>query len=122
MAKILVVDDEPEITDSCVMYLEMEGYDACGAKNSKEAFAALEKYKPEVLILDLNLNESVSGLHILKKALEYCPSAQAAVLTGHSEGKVAEKCYAAGAKMIVEKPIAIEKFKEIVDKLSNGLS
>src|SRR3989338_539882 len=122
MAKILVVDDESEITDSCVMYLEMEGYDACGAKNSKEAFAALEKYKPEVLILDLNLNEGVSGLHILKKALEYCPSAQAAVLTGHSESKVAEKCYAAGAKMIVEKPIAIEKFKEIVDQLSNGLN
>ena len=122
MNRILVVDDEAEVTDSSVMYLEMEGYEAYGAKNSKEAFAALEKYKPEILILDLNLKESISGLQILKKALEICPNAQAAVLTGHSEGKIAEKCYAAGAKMIVEKPIAIERFKEIVDQLSNGLS
>ncbi len=120
MPKILIVDDEPEITESCVMYLEMEGYEAYGAKSSKEAFEALEKYKPEILILDLSLNEGVTGLDLLKRAFEYCPNAKAAVLTGHFADKVAEKCYKAGAKMIVEKPIAIERLKEIVEQLSRA--
>lgn len=122
MNHILLVEDESDIRDSCVQYLEMLGYAVHGAQNSAEAFEVIEKYKPNVLILDLNLKEKMTGLDVLKKALETVPNAQAAILTGLGESKVAKQCYAVGAKMILEKPLAIEKFQETVDQLIKGLS
>ena len=121
MNHILLVEDEVDIRDSCVQYLEILGYAVHGAQNSAEAFEAIEKHKPNILILDLNLKEKMTGLDILKKALELVPNAQAAILTWLGESKIAKQCYAAGAKMILEKPLPIEKFQETVEQLLKGL-
>ena len=70
MLKILVVDDEVDVCETCVMYLENNGFDAKGASNSKEAFEYLETFEPDIVVLDINLREQYNGVDILKKAIE----------------------------------------------------
>ena len=121
MAKILIVDDEADITDICVMYLEGNGYEAYGAKNSKEAFEVLEKHKPNVLILDINLREKYNGVDILKKAIELEPNAQVAMLTGLGDEGIMDESLKCGAKIILKKPIVITELRETIDKLAKNL-
>lgn len=115
MAKILMIDDEALITNCLVGNLKMLGYDICGAKNSKEAFEAIESYKPDILLLDINLHEKITGFDILKKALELNPKIKVAILAGGDYS--VEDCLKYGVKTMIKKPVALEKLIAAINEL-----
>jgi diguanylate cyclase (GGDEF)-like protein len=55
MSKILVVDDEPFITDMVEATLLDEGYEVLKAYSGEEALEVVEQYSPDLLVLDLML-------------------------------------------------------------------
>lgn len=118
MIKVLIVDDEAAVTDSLTIYLKNNGFEAYGAKNSNQAFEVLEKHKPDILILDINLREKYTGIDVLKKAKELDPNVKAAMLTGSEDEQMRQEALDCGAKMIIEKPIMITKFRQIIDQLA----
>jgi DNA-binding response OmpR family regulator len=61
--RILVVDDEPKITDVLKMYLEREGFQVASAANGKDAIDRAASYRPDLIILDLNLPD-IDGLEV----------------------------------------------------------
>ncbi|MDR2660519.1 MAG: response regulator transcription factor [Lactobacillaceae bacterium] len=66
MVKILVVEDEKDISDTFNLYLENEGYTPVTAINGEEAISKFNT-NPDIalLILDLNLPGSIDGLEVL---------------------------------------------------------
>jgi DNA-binding response OmpR family regulator len=60
---ILVVDDEPTIVEVVELYLRREGFAVVTAADGNAALAALERQRPDLLILDLML-PGVSGLEL----------------------------------------------------------
>jgi DNA-binding NtrC family response regulator len=65
MAKILLVDDEPNIRILYAQELADEGHETVEAENGKEAFAALEREPLDLIILDIKL-KAESGLDLLQ--------------------------------------------------------
>ncbi len=63
---ILVVDDEPEITDVVRKYLERDGYHVVSAADGRAALAAFQHEKPNLVILDLMLPE-VDGWEVARQ-------------------------------------------------------
>jgi DNA-binding response OmpR family regulator len=65
--RILVVEDEPKIAEVLETYLEREGMivEVCGSVAG--ALAALERFAPDVLVLDITLPDG-SGLDVLRAA------------------------------------------------------
>ena len=55
MSTILVVDDEPAIVEILEDHLQSEGYDTCHAFSGEEALSNLDKFVPDLVILDLML-------------------------------------------------------------------
>ena len=53
MARILVVDDEPNLVDSLQYSLRAEGYEVATAKDGEEALAKARDLLPDLIILDL---------------------------------------------------------------------
>lgn len=53
--KILVVDDEPMVTDVMERYLRREGFDVQLAADGEEAVAAARRWSPDLVLLDLML-------------------------------------------------------------------
>ncbi len=51
--KILVADDERNITDVCKRYLELEGYHVVIANDGEEAMNVFEREMPDLVVLDL---------------------------------------------------------------------
>ncbi len=55
MAKILLVDDEPEIVYLTGMMLEKAGYEMVVAKDSTECFERLKEETPDLILMDIML-------------------------------------------------------------------
>lgn len=51
--KVLIVDDEPMITEAVGAYLEHSGYDIAVAKDGKEALDIFHSFNPDMVLLDL---------------------------------------------------------------------
>ena len=54
---ILVVDDEPKLSNLVRSYLEQEGYQVVVANNGREALFAARESKPDLIVLDLMMPE-----------------------------------------------------------------
>lgn len=65
--KVLIVDDDAEISRLTAMYLDAEGYETKTIVDGALAIPAIKEYEPDVIILDLLLPH-VSGIEICKQA------------------------------------------------------
>jgi two-component system, OmpR family, alkaline phosphatase synthesis response regulator PhoP len=66
MAKILVIDDEPSITNVVSAYLKPEGYQVYTAADGPTGLKAARAYKPDLVILDIML-PGMDGLELLSR-------------------------------------------------------
>jgi DNA-binding response OmpR family regulator len=65
MKKILVVDDEPQITRLAQAYLEQAGFGVITVTDGPAALAAFRSEKPELIVLDLGL-PGLDGLDVTR--------------------------------------------------------
>jgi DNA-binding response OmpR family regulator len=64
-AKILVIDDDPDIVDALYVLLEGEGYDVVSAGDGEEGLARIKEENPDLIILDL-LMPKLDGYGVCK--------------------------------------------------------
>jgi two-component system, OmpR family, response regulator ResD len=65
-ADVLVVDDEPTITDIVSRYLVRAGYRARSARDGLEAVAAVAARRPDLIVLDVML-PGIDGLEVMRR-------------------------------------------------------
>lgn len=53
MAKILIVDDDPDIVEATTLFLRKEGHTIAAAYNRGEGMKAVASFDPDLLILDV---------------------------------------------------------------------
>ena len=66
MAKILVIDDEPSITNLVKAYLKPEGYEVYTAADGNAGLKAARAFKPDLIILDVML-PGMDGIELLSR-------------------------------------------------------
>lgn len=66
MTKILVIDDEPAITNLVSAYLRTEGYEVYTAADGNAGLKAARAFKPDLIILDLML-PGIDGIELLSR-------------------------------------------------------
>jgi CheY-like chemotaxis protein len=64
--KILVIDDDPQTTDYLVALFGDNGYATSAAANADEAFELLQREKPDLITLDLDMPEITGPLFYRK--------------------------------------------------------
>jgi DNA-binding response OmpR family regulator len=67
--RILVVDDEPEITEILQNYLKKEAFDAAAAGTVASALTEIDQRPPDLVLLDIGLPDG-SGLEVLRRLNE----------------------------------------------------
>src|SRR5258708_12842805 len=83
MKKILVVDDEPQITQLARAYLEQAGFSVVTVKDGPAAVAAFRAEKPDLMVLDLGL-PGLDGLDVTR-AIRKDSNIPIVMLTARSE-------------------------------------
>jgi DNA-binding NtrC family response regulator len=115
--RILVVDDEPTITDGLQLMLGIEGYQVETA-STMAAGSKLIQLKPFDLVLtDLQLpDDSQGGLSLLRTVKEISPVTEVIVITGHGTVSEAVEATKSGAYYFVEKPFEPDQILLLVEK------
>jgi DNA-binding NtrC family response regulator len=62
--EILVIDDDPDIAQSCRVILENHGYQVRGALSAREGETALRTQRPDLVILDIMMESPDSGFQL----------------------------------------------------------
>lgn len=62
MARILIVDDDPDVVDDCTLILEKNGYEVVSAHNVTDGKAQITKADPDLLILDVMMDQPDDGI------------------------------------------------------------
>lgn len=74
MAKILIVDDDPDFVEATRIVLEKHQYETISAGNGDEALRVIRQEKPDLIILDVIMSSILDGLNVsqqLQKDPEY---------------------------------------------------
>ena len=107
---ILVVDDEEDIRLSIAGLLEDEDYEVRVAKNSDEALDAISKRVPDLVLLDIWLeNSSLDGLDLLNEIHSKFISIPCIMISGHGNIDIAVNAIRSGASDFIEKPFESER-------------
>lgn len=67
MAKILIVDDDPDIVETTTLLLEKEGHEVSSARNREEGLAQVKKVNPDLLVLDIMLEQPDDGVFMAQE-------------------------------------------------------
>ncbi|MDR0554433.1 MAG: response regulator transcription factor [Treponema sp.] len=64
--KILIIEDVKELADLISLYLTKDGFEVRAVENAEDGFPVIEEWKPELIILDINL-PGMDGFEFLQK-------------------------------------------------------
>ena len=118
--KILIVDDSPEMLESCVQELKnLPGVELVVEEHSLRAAERLATEGPGILITDLRMPE-LSGLELLRLGRRHHPELKAVVLTAYPSVELAVECMKLGAAEFMTKPFLPNALLDVVRKLLEG--
>lgn len=106
--KVLIVEDENQVARLIEMELSYEGYQVEIAKTGKEALDRIEKYKPDLIILDWMLPE-IDGLEVTRRIRSDGNDVPVIVLTGKDGLSDKVTSLDSGADDYITKPFATEE-------------
>jgi two-component system, OmpR family, KDP operon response regulator KdpE len=104
-AKILVVDDEPQIRRLMKITLTESGYQVFEARSGQEALEEFRAHLPDLVLLDLNMS-GMNGLEVCRK-LRMNSDAPVIVLTVRNSEDDKVEALDAGADDYITKPFGI---------------
>ena len=62
MARILIVDDDPDVVEACRLFLEREHHQVAWAYSRAEGMRAIAEHAPDLLILDVMMEQPDDGI------------------------------------------------------------
>lgn len=118
MKKILIVDDEKDITLVLKEFFVSKGYEVLAAFNGREAMDFLNQPGIDLILLDMNMPD-ISGIEILKKVKSADKDAKVIVLTGFSDEYrlEAEKI---GCDAFLTKPFSVKTLIAVAESVLAG--
>ncbi len=118
---VMIIDDHPLFSRGLAQLIETQSsYKVNGmAKDRKEALGMLEKVKPNLAIVDLNLGQE-DGLELIKDISVINPSTKVLVLSMHDERFYAERALKAGARGYIMKQEAESQVINAIQTVMEG--
>jgi len=122
MARILVVDDEPQMRELLRVALEGRGHTVDQAADGREAFLRLAKHQPDLVITDLVMPD-MEGLETIQALRGKFPTLPIIAISGG--GRIGPETYLSmasqfGAERTFAKPFRMTELLTAVQELTGG--
>lgn len=112
---ILIVDDEPVITETLTLSLEEEDWQVFSTNRGKEAIKQAGKVLPDAAIIDLKLPD-INGLEVARSIKDIDPDVCIVIITAYAEMETAISALIEGAYDYITKPFDITHIKSVIRK------
>jgi two-component system chemotaxis response regulator CheY len=112
--RALVVDDTAIMRVIVSRILRDAHYDVVEASNGAEAIQAFFREKPDVVLMDLNM-EGIDGTAAIRGILQIDKNARIVVISATSDAHIVLNLLRLGAKRYVTKPFTPEKLLDAIN-------
>jgi len=122
--RILIVDDDPDFLEIHSTVLRNRGYEVRTARSSKECLEKLDKGRPDLVVLDVMMEQFDAGFEVTKKIKKKYPKLPVMLLTsiglqtGLEFSSNADVLEATGADLLLDKPVSPDVFVAAIEKLT----
>jgi DNA-binding response OmpR family regulator len=107
MARVLVVDDEPDTVEILREFLVGKGYEVLSASDGEEALQKLKEERPHLILLDVRLPK-MNGLDVLRKVREIDTEVGVIMVTAVNEVETGRQALQMGAFDYITKPLDLK--------------
>lgn len=90
MSKILIIEDEADISELVALHLEREGHDAICVANGLQAQPSVLEHQPDLIVLDLML-PGLDGIQVFKRLRADTRTSHIPVVMLTAKGQVSDK-------------------------------
>jgi DNA-binding NtrC family response regulator len=119
--RVLVVDDEPSIRESCAAVLQLEGYQVTVCARGQEASDLLSHRRYQVVLADQNL-PGVDGMAVLRAALRSNPDVLFIMITGNPSVHSSLEALREGAWDYLPKPFSAAQLQVLVGRAAHTIA
>ncbi len=118
--RVLIVDDERTLRESCRTFLGTEGYsvEVCG--KGKEALEMLQRREFDLVLIDLYMSD-VPGLKLLEAALAKNPDTIVIIMTGNPSVASSVEALRAGAWDYLPKPFSATQLQILIGRAAHAV-
>ncbi len=113
--RILVIDDEEVVLDSCAEILRGGEYEMATATDGAAGLALLDAFRPDLVFIDLKM-PGLSGFEVLEQIRQRDPSIVTIVITGYATISSAVEAMKSGAYDFLPKPFTPDEFRLITKR------
>lgn len=121
MGKILVVDDEGVVIDSCRRVLEEEGFEVTAAASAAEAIRELGHGDFSLALIDVKI-PGPDGIYLVGKVKEHWPGLPTITMTGYPTASTINTATQTGADAFLPKPFTPEELLNAVHNTLKNLN
>jgi DNA-binding NtrC family response regulator len=116
--RILIVDDEPTLRESCGSVLGLDGYDATLCGKGSDALSLVKRRAFDIVMLDLHMTQ-VSGMELLETCLDTHPDTLVIIMTGNPSVESSVEALRAGAWDYLPKPFAASHLQVLIGRAAH---
>ena len=114
-SKVLVVDDEVEVTYALQAYFQQKGYEMVTAFDGAQAMAYLERTPIDLVLLDLKM-PGVNGIEVLRYLRLHRPQTRIIVITAYDD-EYRSVVESLGVHGFLNKPFGIEQLTRTIERV-----
>ena len=121
MIRLLIIDDHEMVREGLKAILTAEpDFEIVGdAANAEQAFELIERFRPDVILLDIRL-PGVSGIDVCRTVTERYPETAVIILTTFTDETLIAQCIQAGARGFIVKDIERFDLKRAIRAVARG--
>src|SRR4030066_1357817 len=113
--KIIIIDDEEVVLDSCTQILQGRNYDVSTAPDGLQGLKLVEEIKPDLVFIDLKM-PGMPGLEVLEQIHNQDNTIVTIVITGYATVDSAVEAMKKGAYDFLPKPFTPDEFRLITKR------
>jgi len=111
--KILVIDDEEIVRESCLRILKKQDYQVKTAQDGSSGLVLLKKYQPDLVLVDLKM-PGVSGFEVLEEIYSFDATIVTIVITGFATVDSAVEAMKKGTYDFLPKPFQPDELRLVI--------
>lgn len=113
--RILLVDDDRDLLKAATDWLTVSGFAVEAFHRPEEAFSALSRSKPDVVVTDVRM-PGIDGVTLLNSIVRQKPDVPVVLITAHGDVGLAVQAIKQGAEDFLEKPYDADRLLTVLDK------
>jgi len=111
--KILIVDDEDIVLESCRAVFELEGFEVMLVSSADKAIEAMKNDIFTLLLIDVKMPKH-DGMYLMQKVKEQWPNIPIVVMSGYCTTETIKEAFKMGAASFIAKPFEPDELVKTV--------